>query len=74
MTILNKVQWPFSPERYAHQHFIFLPRTINCANSYARLSDMKPDLVMDALDHCDAFALPGHSADFDAVRAYVLTT
>ena len=73
MAILNKVQGAFSSERYAHQHVIFRPRTINYTTSAAKLSDMKPDLLMDALDHCDAIARPGHSADFDAVRAYVLT-
>lgn len=28
MAILNKVQGAFSEDRYAHQHFIFLPRTL----------------------------------------------
>lgn len=73
MAILNKVQCGFSEGRHYHHRFIWQPRTIcgTAPHALAKLSDMKPALVEQALDHLDGIAAPGHFADWDAVQDYV---
>lgn len=85
MPVLNKVQGePFSPERWVHQRFIFLPRTIAGTDPYYTAPDIwdergqcwcrgiREDFDDAAFEHLERALPHGRWADIDAWRCHTL--